>query len=71
MKLSLSRKKNTFSYAPGQEIRFSSGSFGWETEDESVKKEYLYYLKFTPFKNYLIKYKVKKIYKIRFTFSVI
>ena len=30
------RKKNTFSYAPGQEIRFSSGSFGWETEDESV-----------------------------------
>lgn len=36
MKLSLSRKKNTFSYAPGQEIRFSSGSFGWETEDESV-----------------------------------
>ena len=36
VRLSLSRKKNTFSYTPGQEIRFSSGSFGWETEDETV-----------------------------------
>lgn len=35
-KVSLSRKKNTFVYEPGQEIHFSSGSFGWETEDEAV-----------------------------------
>lgn len=36
MKLSLSRKKATFAYTPGQEIYFSAGRFGWETEDESV-----------------------------------
>ncbi len=36
LKVSLSRKKNTFIYEPGQEIRFSAGSFGWETEDEAV-----------------------------------
>ena len=36
VKLSLSRKKNTVTYLPGQEIYFSSGSFGWETEDEAV-----------------------------------
>ena len=36
MKLSLSRKKATFAYTPGQEIYFSAGGFGWETEDESV-----------------------------------
>lgn len=36
LKLNLSRKKNTFTYTPGQEIYFSSGSFGWETEDEAV-----------------------------------
>lgn len=36
LRVSLSRKKNTFIYEPGQEIRFSSGSFGWETEDEAV-----------------------------------
>lgn len=36
MKLSLSKKKKTFAYTPGQEIYFSAGSFGWETEDESV-----------------------------------
>lgn len=36
LRVSLSRKKNTFIYEPGQEIRFSAGSFGWETEDEAV-----------------------------------
>lgn len=36
VRLSLSKKKNTFSYVPGQEIYFSQSSFGWETEDESV-----------------------------------
>lgn len=36
LKVSLSRKKNTFIYEPGQEIHFSVGSFGWETEDEAV-----------------------------------
>lgn len=36
LKVSLTKKKNTFLYAPGQEIRFSAGSFGWETEDEAV-----------------------------------
>ena len=36
LKLSLSKKKNTFNYVPGQEIYFSTSSFGWETEDESV-----------------------------------
>ena len=36
MKFSLSKKKTTFAYTPGQEIYFSAGSFGWETEDESV-----------------------------------
>jgi len=36
VKLSLSRKKATFAYTPGQEIYFSAGRFGWETEDESV-----------------------------------
>ena len=36
LKVSLSRKRNTFTYTPGQEIYFSSGSFGWETEDEAV-----------------------------------
>jgi len=36
LKVSLSRKKNTFIYEPGQEIHFSAGSFGWETEDEAV-----------------------------------
>ncbi len=36
LKVSLSRKKDTFIYTPGQEIYFSSGSFGWETEDEAV-----------------------------------
>lgn len=36
MKLNLSKKKKTFAYTPGQEIYFSVGSFGWETEDESV-----------------------------------
>ena len=35
-KFSLSRKKNTFTYTPGQEIYFSSGRFGWETEDVAV-----------------------------------
>lgn len=36
MKISLSRKKNTVTYTPGQEIYFSAGSFGWETEDDAV-----------------------------------
>lgn len=37
VKISLSKKKKTaFAYTPGQEIYFSAGSFGWETEDESV-----------------------------------
>ncbi len=36
LKVSLSRKKNNYIYTPGQEIYFSSGSFGWETEDEAV-----------------------------------
>ena len=36
LKLSLSKKKKTFNYVPGQEIYFSTSSFGWETEDESV-----------------------------------
>ena len=37
MKISLSRSnKNPYPYTPGQEIFFSSGSFGWETEDEAV-----------------------------------
>lgn len=30
------RNKSPFPYAPGQEIFFSAGSFGWETEDEAV-----------------------------------
>ena len=38
VKLSLSKKKkNTVTYTPGQEIYFSSGGFGWETEDEAVQ----------------------------------
>ncbi len=36
MKLGISKKKNNYLFAPGQEIYFSSGSFGWETEDETV-----------------------------------
>ncbi len=36
LKVSLSRKKSAFPYTPGQEIYFSAGSFGWETEDEAV-----------------------------------
>ena len=36
LKLSLSKKKNTFNYVPGQEIYFSTSRFGWETEDETV-----------------------------------
>ncbi|MBR5598570.1 MAG: penicillin-binding protein 2 [Alphaproteobacteria bacterium] len=36
LKLSLSKKKPTFSYVPGQEIYFSPSRFGWETEDKSV-----------------------------------
>ncbi len=36
VKLGLSKRKKTFTYTPGQEIYFSSGSFGWETEDEAV-----------------------------------
>ncbi|MBR1373911.1 penicillin-binding protein 2 [bacterium] len=36
VKLGLSKKKKTFTYLPGQEIYFSSSSFGWETEDEAV-----------------------------------
>lgn len=36
LKVSLSRKKSSYIYTPGQEIYFSSGSFGWETEDEAV-----------------------------------
>jgi cell division protein FtsI (penicillin-binding protein 3) len=37
VKLSLSKsKKSTFNYVPGQEIYFSTSSFGWKTEDESV-----------------------------------
>lgn len=36
LKVSLSRKRNNYIYTPGQEIYFSSGSFGWETEDEAV-----------------------------------
>ncbi len=37
MKLSLSKKrKSSFTYTPGQEIYFSTSSFGWETGDESV-----------------------------------
>ncbi len=35
-KVNLSRRKNTFIYEPGQEIHFSAGSFGWETDDEAV-----------------------------------
>lgn len=36
LKLSLSKKNKINSYIPGQEIYFSSGGFGWETEDEVV-----------------------------------
>ena len=36
LKVSLSKKKDNYLFAPGQEIYFSSGSFGWETEDETV-----------------------------------
>lgn len=36
LKLSLSRKNKINSYLPGQEIYFSAGGFGWETEDEVV-----------------------------------
>ena len=36
LKLNLSKNKNTLSYVPGQEIHLSQGSFGLETEDESV-----------------------------------
>ena len=36
LKLSLSKKNKINSYIPGQEIYFSSGGFGWETEDEMV-----------------------------------
>lgn len=36
LRLSLSKNKETLLYAPGQEIHFSAGSFGWETEDEAV-----------------------------------
>jgi cell division protein FtsI (penicillin-binding protein 3) len=36
LKLSLSKKNKINSYTPGQEIYFSSGGFGWETEDEVV-----------------------------------
>jgi cell division protein FtsI (penicillin-binding protein 3) len=36
LKLSLSKKNKVNSYIPGQEIYFSSGGFGWETEDEVV-----------------------------------
>lgn len=36
MKFSLSRKKETYPYTPGQEICFSAGTFGWETADEAV-----------------------------------
>lgn len=36
LKVSLSKKKKAFAYVPGQEIYFSAGSFGWETEDEAV-----------------------------------
>lgn len=37
LKASLSKRKKTYSYTPGQEIMFSSGGFGWETEDAIVK----------------------------------
>lgn len=36
LKVTLSKKNKSFSYTPGQEIRFSSKRFGWETEDEAV-----------------------------------
>lgn len=36
VKFGLSKRKKTFTYVPGQEIYFSSSSFGWETEDEAV-----------------------------------
>ena len=36
VKLGLSKRKKTFTYTPGQEIYFSSSSFGLETEDEAV-----------------------------------
>ena len=36
LKVSLSRKKSTYPYTPGQEIYFSAGTFGWETDDEAV-----------------------------------
>lgn len=36
VKLSLSKRKHTVTYLPGQEIYFSSSTFGWETEDEAV-----------------------------------
>lgn len=36
LKLSLSKKKSSFNYVPGQEIYFSTSRFGWETEDETV-----------------------------------
>jgi cell division protein FtsI (penicillin-binding protein 3) len=34
VRVGLSKKKSEFTYTPGQEIYFSTGSFGWETEDE-------------------------------------
>ena len=34
--VSLSRKKSAYPYTPGQEIYFSAGTFGWETDDEAV-----------------------------------
>lgn len=37
LKVSLSKNKKSYSYTPGQEIMFSSGSFSWETEDAMVK----------------------------------
>ncbi len=36
VKINLSKRKNAFTYTPGQEIYFASGGFGWETEDEAV-----------------------------------
>lgn len=36
IRLTSSKRKNTVSYTPGQEIYLSSGNFGWETEDDAV-----------------------------------